>query len=168
MLLIARIERMGKKKPRKSKLKSRQGAISDHAVEWIGTFIRVFEDNFTQIGSGLPPGASTLDVQEAAIDAIIQTLFEAGVSAESCLQGIRRAMNKGRSSAIEWNAELNRRRFELIDKEFNESLTQEEQIELAGLTQLMREQLDTELNLPLAGATELYRKLLDHVEDQEQ
>lgn len=60
---------------------------------------------------------------------------------------------------VEWNASLNQRRFELIDKEIRGTLSPAEQIELAGLTRIMREQLETEDNLPLEGAKALLRKL---------
>jgi hypothetical protein len=55
---------------------------------------------------------------------------------------------------------LNQRRFELIDKEIQGSLTPAEAIELAGLTRSMREHVDMEANLPMTGARTLHERLL--------
>ncbi len=54
---------------------------------------------------------------------------------------------------------MNKRRFELIDGDIQGTLSRAEQIELAGLTQLMREHVDSEVNLPLEGARKLHRLL---------
>ncbi|MBM4076997.1 MAG: hypothetical protein FJ267_15310 [Planctomycetes bacterium] len=63
---------------------------------------------------------------------------------------------KGVANEPEWNAELNKRRFQLIDGEIEGILSQAEQIELAGLTHLMRMHVDSEANLPFEGARKLY------------
>lgn len=60
---------------------------------------------------------------------------------------------------LEWNSELNKRRFELIDRDIQGTLSRREEIELAGLTQLMREHIDSEANLPVEGARNLHRLL---------
>jgi len=60
-----------------------------------------------------------------------------------------------------WTAELNRRRFELIDRDIQGTLTPAEHFELAGLTKLMREQVESEENLPMDGARALHKFLLD-------
>lgn len=59
----------------------------------------------------------------------------------------------------QWNSEMNARRFELIDGDIQGTLTQAEQIELAGLTQLMREHVEAEEFLPFKGARDLHRRL---------
>ena len=41
------------------------------------------------------------------------------------------------------------------------TLSREERLELAGLTQVMREHVDTENNLPFEGAKKLHRYLTD-------
>ena len=43
---------------------------------------------------------------------------------------------------LEWNAGRNKRRFELIDHDIQGALSRDEQLELAALTQLMREHVD--------------------------
>ena len=60
---------------------------------------------------------------------------------------------------LKWNAELNKRRFELIDMDIQGTLSYAEQLELAVLTQLMRDHVDSEMNLPIAGAKRLHRLL---------
>jgi hypothetical protein len=59
-----------------------------------------------------------------------------------------------------WNDELNAKRFELIDKGIQGSLTPAETIELAGLTRSMRDHVESDVNLPMTGARALHRKLL--------
>jgi len=61
--------------------------------------------------------------------------------------------------SLQWSSDLNKRRFELIDRDLQGLINMSEQIELAALTQLMREQVETEANLPFAGARKLHRSL---------
>ena len=63
--------------------------------------------------------------------------------------------------ALQWTAELNKRRFELIDGHIQGTLTPAEQQELEELTRLMRAQVETEAPLSFEGA----RKLLRHPSD---
>ena len=65
------------------------------------------------------------------------------------------------STKPEWTTELNKRRFELIDGEIQGTLSREEQLELARLTQLMREHVDSEVNLPFKGPKKLHQYLTD-------
>lgn len=58
-----------------------------------------------------------------------------------------------------WNSELNSRRFELIDKEIQGTLSIAEQFELESLTNLMRQHVDAEENLPFEGARILHKYL---------
>lgn len=66
---------------------------------------------------------------------------------------------KGPGKEAMWNAELNKRRFELIDGDIQGTLSRDEQIELADLTHLMRQHVDSEANLPVDGARKLHRHL---------
>jgi hypothetical protein len=65
-----------------------------------------------------------------------------------------------RSVGACWSDALNQRRFALIDKEIQASLTPAESVELAGLTRIMRDHVESEANLPIEGARALHRKLL--------
>ena len=55
---------------------------------------------------------------------------------------------------------MNQRRFALIDKEIQGSLTPAESVELAGLKSIVRDHVDAEANLSIDGARALHRKLL--------
>ena len=72
-----------------------------------------------------------------------------------------------KNATIDWTTELNQRRFELIDRQIQGTLTPEESIELAGLTQLMRDHVDAEAQFPIQGARELHRRLLDGEAEQQ-
>lgn len=95
------------------------------------------------------------------INELVHKLIDSHQLQELVNQFIGESWIKGQTQLTEWNADLNQRRFELIDKEIQETISTEESIELAGLTKLMRDQLDNEQNLPLKGAKELHRKLLE-------
>jgi hypothetical protein len=57
------------------------------------------------------------------------------------------------------NSELNKRRFELIDREIQGTISDSEKLELLQLTQLLRERIDADANLPLQGARTLHSYL---------
>ncbi len=61
----------------------------------------------------------------------------------------------------EWTAELNIGDLNLSIVTFKETLTREERLKLAGLTQRMRDQVDSEINLPFKGAQKLHRYLTE-------
>jgi hypothetical protein len=101
------------------------------------------------------------DYQDATIRAMIQTLLDSGMTTESVVEAVGRVLIERSPASVEWNSKLNQRRFALIDKEIQGTLTPAEKIELAGLTKIMREQLESEASLPMEGATALHRKLLE-------
>ena len=153
---------MATKKPqRESEIESRRASISENASDWMQQFVKFFELNFFDASRSLPPEAHSHDYQDAAIRAIFQTLLDSGMSAESVIETVAQVAIERRPGGIKWSSELNRRRFELIDKEIQQTLTPAERIELAGLTRVMREQLESEANLPLEGGKALHRKLLE-------
>ena len=135
--------------------------ILKDAREWIRQFTRHLELNFVDAGRSLPPDARLPDYQGATIRAVWQTLLDSGMDSDAILAAIGQVVIETHAPSVEWNSDLNRRRFELIDKDIQQSLTPAERIELAGLTRLMREQVESEVNLPLEGAKELHRKLLE-------
>jgi len=152
---------MADEKLRESQPGTRQDSIPDGASDWASLFIKHFELNFWDSSRSLPPEAPLSDLHAATIRAVLQTLLDAGMDAEAVEESIGQALIERRLARSEWNSELNRRRFELIDKEIQGTLTLIEKIELAGLTSVMRAQLDSEANLPFDGAKELHRKLLE-------
>ncbi len=116
-----------------------------------------------ETGQGLPSNASTPDFSLAAMRAVKMTLFDSGLDDEQIIGLFAHAAFESAESskAPSWTAELNKRRFELIDGDIQGTLTREERLELAGLTQLMREHVDSEFNLPFTGAKKLHQYLTD-------
>jgi hypothetical protein len=158
---------MASTKPRKSESVSRGDSISERASEWIRLCVKHFELNLLEGSRSLPPDASDRDYGVAAIRAMFETLRDSGMDTESFAETVGRVLIEERPGSIEWNSELNQRRFELIDKEIQETLTPAERVELAGLTGIMREQLESEANLPMEGAKALHRKLLELAAEDE-
>ena len=152
---------MASPKPRKSEPVSRTDSISERASEWIRLYIKHFELNLLDTSRSLPPDASDLDCGVAAIRAMFETLLDSGMDTEVIAETVGRLFVEQRRGSVEWSSELSQRRFELIDREIQETLAPAERVELAGLTRIMREQLESEANLPMEGAKALHRKLLE-------
>lgn len=71
---------------------------------------------------------------------------------------------KNRKPTKAWSKELNDRRYFLIDREIEGTLTSEESQELEILQQLMSEHLHRVAPLPLEGTRKLYDELLAKAE----
>jgi hypothetical protein len=140
---------------------SAPNSISEDAGDWIQQFTKHLSLNFLDTSRSFPPDAGLPDFQDATARAAWQTLLDSGMTSDSILDSIGPVLVERRAGRGEWNSELNRRRFDLIDKDIQQSLTLAERIELAGLTRLMRDHVESEANLPLEGARELHRQLLD-------
>ena len=128
--------------------------------DWIRQFIKHFELHLVDARRDLPPDASDSDLQAAAARAILATYLDAGMEFESAVELLGQVAVERRSVDAVWSDALNQRRFELIDKEIQGSLTAAESIELAGLTRCMRDHVESEANLPMEGARALHRRLL--------
>jgi hypothetical protein len=152
---------MASKKPHKSKVGSRSDPISESASDWMGQFVKHFELNFLDACRDLPRDAGAADFHDAAMRAAFETFRDSGMAADAIVESLGQASAKQRVAVVKWNPALNQRRFELIDKEIQETITFAESVELAGLTRIMRDEVDSESNLPLAGAKVLHRKLLE-------
>ena len=152
---------MADTKPRKSKSVPHRASISEHASNWIRRFSKQLEEKFIDAGLNISADAPARDYQDATIWAMFRVLLDSGMDTESFAETVGRVLIEERPGSIEWNSELNQRRFELIDKEIQETLAPAERVELAGLTRIMREQLESEANLPMEGAKALHRKLQD-------
>ena len=111
----------------------------------------------------LPSDATPADYGLAALQAVKMTLLDSGLNEEQVIGLFGQVAFEQAilSRRPEWTAELNRRRFELIDGDIQGTLTSEERLELAGLTQRMREHVDSELNLPIKGVQKLHRYLTE-------
>ena len=115
-----------------------------------------------QTGSNLGSDSDSADLQLAAMRAVRLSMLESGMD-EEVLRSLfgRVAMESTRTGSQQWNPELNARRFTLIDKDIQGALSAAEQIELADLTQRMREHVDSEVYLPFEGARMVHRRLSD-------
>jgi hypothetical protein len=140
---------------------SSRRSIPESTDDWIRLFIKHLELNLADASLSLPANPSYPEIQETSIRTIFQTLLDSGTNTESILETMGQILLEQKPRSTSWNAELNQRRFELIDKEIQETISSEESIELAGLTNLMRNHVDSEENLPMKGAKELHRKLLE-------
>jgi hypothetical protein len=145
----------------KKQPESGAGEISETANDWFRQFVKLLELFIVETGQGLPSDARATDYRLAAMRAVKLTLVDSGIDDDEIVNLFGRVAleDTNAPTKLEWNTELNKRRFELIDGDIQGTLSRGEQIELAGLTQLMREQVDSELNLPLEGARKLHRHL---------
>lgn len=147
-------------KPLKSEPSESRKAISADADLWIQQFVKQFELHILEASRDLPPKASVSQSQVATARAILATYLDSGMEFESALELLGQAAVERQSVDVAWSDELNQRRFALIDKEIQGSLTLPESIEFAGLTRIMRDHVESEMNLPMKGARALHRKLL--------
>ena len=151
---------MTSEKPPKPESAERDESISDVEDLWVRQFLKQFELNVLDATRRLPPNASASESQLATARAILATYRESGMEFESALELLGQAAVEWPSADVAWTDALNQRRFALIDKEVQGSLTPAENIELAGLTRIMREHVESEANLPMEGARALHRMLL--------
>ncbi len=137
--------------------------LPEAASDWFRQFLKHLELFMVETGQLLRADSDSTEYQLAAIRAVKLTLLDSGMDDE----GFRNLFGRvaieahGTSQPLLWNAELNKRRFELIDGDIQGTLSPAQQIELAGLTQLMRDKVDSEANLPFAGARKLHQLLTD-------
>ena len=137
--------------------------LHEAAHDWFRTFLKHVELFMVDTSQHLGPNSDAADYQLAAMRAVKRTLLDSGMDDEGLRNLFGRVAIEGidASESIQWNSELNKRRFELIDGDIQGLLTAAEQLELAGLTQVMREHVDSEANLPFEGARKLHRLLSD-------
>lgn len=138
-------------------------SIPEQADDWLRQFVRHLELHFIDTSSALPVNVSLRDLQKATLWAVFQTLRDSSseIDDTAIVEMVGQVLMERKLPAVQWSPSLNQRRFELIDKEIQSTITLAEQIELAGLTHLMRAQLESEEALPLEGARMLHKRLLD-------
>ena len=137
-----------------------QKAISADTDDWIRHFIKVFELNVLDASRDLPRDAGVSESQVATARAILATYLDSGMEFESVVELLGCVAVEWRSVEAAWTDAMNQRRFVLIDRKIEGSLTPAESIELAGLTRIMRDHVESEANLPIEGVRALHRKLL--------
>lgn len=149
-------------KSRESDPPARGEDISSSADDWIRVFVKLFEDHFVHASSGLRPDSGDPEYRLAAARAILATYLESGMELESILELFRRAAVGPADFEATWSDALNQRRFALIDKEIQGTLTPAESIELARLTTIMRDHVESEEDLPMQGVRALHWKLMQY------
>ena len=152
---------MASRKPHKTESVSSERSISKDVSDWLLQLSKQLEDGFIELALEFPEDAPIRAYQDATIRAMFSALLDSGMDPEAFAETAGQVLLEKRTGSIEWNSRLNQRRFELIDKEIQETLTAVEGIELAGLTRIMREQVDSEAVQPMDGAKALHRMLLE-------
>lgn len=137
------------------------GELCESANDWFRQFLKHLEIHMAVTGQALRPDSEPAEFCLAAMRAVMETLRDSGVDEDEIVSLVGRIVieEKNRGEQPVWNAELNQRRFELIDSDIQGTLSGAEQIELAGLSHLMREHADSEVSLPFEGARNLHRRL---------
>jgi hypothetical protein len=146
----------------------KSATVSEGANDWFRQFLKHLELSWSEIGQAIPSDATPADYGLATLQAVKLTLLDSGLNDGQVLGLFGQVAFEQAflSSRPEWTAELNKRRFELIDGDIQGTLSREEKLELAGLTQRMREHVDSELNLPIKGAQKLHRYLTELRSDE--
>ncbi len=147
----------------KKQPESNVGEVSEAANDWFRQFLKHVEIFMAETGQGLRTNAELVDYRLAAMRAVKLTLLDSGMNAEEFRQLLGQVAIEDANTPekLEWNSDLNKRRFELIDRDIQGTLSPVEQIELAGLTHLLREHVDSEENVPFEGARKLHRLLTE-------
>ena len=139
------------------------GELTEAANDWFRQFLKHLEISMVEAGQGVRSDAEATDYRLAAMRAVKSTLLDSGMDDDAFRSLISRVAIEDVNTTIklEWSAELNKRRFELIDRDIQGTITPVEQVELSGLTHLMREHVDSEDNLPFEGVKKLHRFLTE-------
>jgi hypothetical protein len=143
-----------------SEPESSSETISEAASDWLYQFVKHFKFNFIDVSRKLPTDVDRLAFQRSALEAVLHTIEESGLSREETLALLGEVTIGSSQESLRWTPELNARRFELIDKKIAGTLGLNERIELTRLTKAMRRAVETEANLPIEGARELHRRLV--------
>ena len=147
----------------KKQPESSAGELCESANDWFRQFLKHLEIYMAETGQTLRSDSDSAELRLAAVRAVKLTLRDSGVDEDEIVNLFGRIAieEKGVANEPVWTTERNKRRFELIDGDIQGTLSRAEQIELAGLTHLMREHVDSEVNLPFEGARKLHRHLAE-------
>lgn len=110
---------------------SKFATISEGANDWFHQFLKHLELSWSEIGQTIPSDATPEDYGLATMQAVKMTLLDSGLNDEQdlVLFGLVAFEQAILSKRLEWTAELNKRRFELIDGDIQGTLTREEKQE---------------------------------------
>lgn len=139
------------------------GKISEAADEWLRLFLKHLEVNLVEHAQRLNAESLLRDLSLETLRAVKLTLLDSGLPAAQLteLLGLVAFESAGTTETLQWNGQLNARRFALIDQEIQGALSDTDKLELVALTQLMRLTIDSEQNLPMEGARKLHRMLTE-------
>ena len=158
---------MGKEKPLEQGSPATPSHSSD-AADWLNAFKKHFSIAFQDATSSLDNKPANEELQKAAVIAMTTTLRDSGLSNDQMLVFLSEAFGTVRGDTNEWTPELNDRRIELIDKDIASVISFDEKVELAKLTDALRNSVYNEEAFPMKGARELHAKLkaMEQKEDQ--
>ena len=107
-------------------------SISSAADDFGRTFVKRLEQQYAELVSELSEKATWLDFQEAMMRAI-GIIFEESGAASDIVAPLREMANRlvPLDTAATWNRDKNARRLGLIDKKIQQTITAEEESELA-------------------------------------
>lgn len=99
----------------KKQPESSAGVISESLNDWFRAFLKHLEINMADAGQSLRADADSTQLCLAAIHAVKLTLRDSGVGEDEIVELFGRIVlqSKGMANGPEWNAELNKRRFQL-------------------------------------------------------
>ncbi len=107
-------------------------AVSAHADDWNRQFIKHLEIHLVDAGRNLPVDLGDVELRIAALRAVFETLTDSGMESESALELLGHAAIERKAADSSWRAALNQRRFALIDKEIQGTLTPVESVGFRG------------------------------------
>lgn len=143
-------------------LRDQSGHIPEGTYDWFRHFLFELNRELLVEGEKLGENAESVSYWRSAIRAVVSTLMESGADVETLRAEFASVLFSGAATTVrpEWTAEMNQRRFDLIDREIQGPLNPVEQLELEALTQALRCHVDNENVMPFSGARALHHRLL--------
>jgi hypothetical protein len=138
-------------------------------LEWLQVFAKTFEIHFVDESPSLPSNPAFRDYWLVAIRALLVTFLDSDSSLDedAFAELVGRVLAEKHPGSDRWTPRLNRRRFGLIDKQIQGTLTNVERVELATLTRMMREQLESDTSRSMDGVRALHRNLMEQTGEDE-
>lgn len=101
----------------KKQPESDAGKLSESANDWFRQFLKHLELFMVETGQSLPTDSKLTDHRLAAMRAVKLTLLDSGMDDDEVRSLVGRVALEDTDvpAQLEWNADMNKRRFELID-----------------------------------------------------
>ena len=139
------------------------GSLEADGLDWFQQFLKHLEINWSVVSQRIAASNDQAEYRIEVLRAVKLTLKESGMD-ESSIQSVFAQVAYDppvQEEVTGWTVEQNKRRFELIVRDIQGTLTAVEQLEMVALTQHMRAQVETENNQPTSRAKALHRFLLE-------